>query len=280
MHSYTLSVRQHERRTRTLCAYHKVRLLHDDRRRRGGPAGGRRLDRPLTRRERHDVTALIDARDVRSQRRPVDDHRRRRGAILFQRARRYPRVLGRQQVDDAGLEPQCRCWTAAGGLASIWIRAWRGRRWWWSSRCGRWRGWSDGPGPADHLNRRLATARSSARLDDGDAVADTRYRAVVVDFGDVHVIRRPDEPDRRDDVADTVERRGQEARAFAHPDGHRWRRDLHFGDVLRCQEARSEQRHCRDKTSTSHGWRMCVRLNGPVKPTCHNCADQVRPKTR
>src|SRR5438105_148208 len=77
-------------RTGPRFAYHKVWLLHDDRRRRGEPARGRRLDRPLTRRERHDVTALIDARDVRSQRRPVDDHRRRRGAILFQRARRYP----------------------------------------------------------------------------------------------------------------------------------------------------------------------------------------------
>src|SRR3989454_654503 len=164
----------------------KVRLLHDHRSRRGEPAGCRRLDRALTRSERDDVAALIDARNVRAQRRPVDVHGRRRGAVFLQRSRRYAAVLRWQQIDDAGLEPQRCCRPASRRLAAVRIgtrrRRGRGGR-------GAWRRGRNWPGATYNLDRGLATPRSRAGLDAGDTIADTRYGPVVVDLGNVHVIR-------------------------------------------------------------------------------------------
>ena len=53
-----------------------------------------------------------------------------------------------------------------------------------------------------------------------------------------------------------------------------------FGDVLRRRCARGTAGEREDESASNHGWRMCVRLNAVVKPTCHNGLQRRRPKTR
>src|SRR2546422_351203 len=74
--------------------------------------------------------------------------------------------------------------------------------------------------------------RRHARFDDGDAAGHAGDGAVVVDAGDRDVVRGPDEPDGRDDVARAVERSGEEAAALPHFHCDGWWSYLNFGHVL------------------------------------------------
>src|SRR5882672_758844 len=117
-------------------------------------------------------------------------------------------------------------------------------------------------------------------FDDGHAVGDPGDRAAVIDLRHVDVVGRPDDADGGDDITDAVERRGEQTGAFPDADRHRWRGHLDFGDVLRRRCARRDARERDDESASYHGWRMCVRLNAVVKPTCHNRPQRRGPKTR
>ena len=259
-------------------AHSELRLLHHHRGRRRQATCGRRLDRSLARRERYDVAALIDARHIRSERREGDRERRRRGAVVSQGAGRNPRVLGRQEIDDPGLEPERGSGTAAWRLPQIGIRAGRRGR---SCRGGSWRRrWLGRTTATCHLDGGLPPARAYPGLDDGHAVADTGDGTVVVDLRNVDVFRGPDDADRGDHVADAIEGGGEQAAAFPDPNRDGGRRDLDFRDVLRRRRTGDNKGEYCDESASNHGSRMCVRLNAVVKPTCHSGARFGTPKTR
>src|SRR5207247_1616066 len=154
-------------------------------------------------------------------------------------------MSGRRQVDGPRRGPQRRGRSTARRLPRKWVRT--GGGWGRRGRTGRGGSWRSRSGSPRDLDRGLAAACAYAGLDDGHAVGDPRDRAAVIDLRDVDVVGRPDDADGGDDIPDAIERRGEQTTAFPDADGHRWRGDLDFGDVLRrrCAPHRSAKEKIR-----------------------------------